>query len=475
MKKKVLLSITVLFYSMLLSGQEVAENELERYESRSVEYVNFAGEHEFFNTAEEIRNIGRTLSRTFREDGESVFAGKYALLRISPPGNGRAFGADILSFKLEARVDHIDNIRRILDGYLTESFGYAPSVARSLSEAITRYNTLLRGRIDYFSERYTPEVVEMLEEETLGLSRYYAEWAGATSIVVPLVVDETAIGVRSDESSGEGAETVPGRSPGDTQAETPDDFSDASPGTEAEPADEEPQIASGESPGETTDTPSDADAETAEEEAEPGARIAEDEVRSLKEEPEYPTPGREERGIRSLWWFMGGGIFLVLLILLLLILLKRRAEHADETPYAAVSSASTRSPRRGRAGLQQPLLMRVVYRGYLLSRKVFGEVLPGEVKSVGGKGAYFPIPYGSFPRKIGEVENRKGEYVLNPVRPEFFRDLERPERGLMQKEIHIEDRNGEKVVLFFHLYVSPLEKINRLLRSITRAEEKPPQ
>ncbi|MFP4564650.1 MAG: P83/100 family protein [Spirochaetia bacterium] len=450
MKKKVFICITVLFYTMLLSGQEVAENELERYESRSVEYVNFSGEHEFFNTAEEIRNIGRTLSRTFREDGESVFAGKYALLRISPPGDGLAFGADILSFKLEARVDHIDNIRRILDGYLTESFGYAPSEARSLSEAITRYNTLLRGRIDYFSERYTPEVVEMLEEETLGLSRYYDEWAGATSIVVPLVAEDETPDTVSTE-----AKAAPDRSSGETAEE------------EAEPG---PDLRPDETPDETPET-------TEKEVSEQEARIAEEEVRSLEEEPDFTAlPERGKRGIGSLWWFIGGGLFLIFLILILVLLLRRRAEKVGEAPYAAASYAASKAPRRrGRAGLQQPLLMRVVYRGYLLSRKVFGEVLPGEVKSVGGKGAYFAIPYGSFPRKIGEVENRKGEYVLNPVKPEFFPELDLPGKGILEKEIHLEDRNGEKVVLFFHLYVSPLEKINRLLRSITGPGKEPPE
>lgn len=98
-------------------------------------------------------------------------------------------------------------------------------------------------------------------------------------------------------------------------------------------------------------------------------------------------------------------------------------------------------------------------------------VFPGESKSVGGRGAYFPIPYGTFPRKIAVIENSQETYMFVPVKPDFSPELDRPKRDFLEKEIHLEDQNGEKVVLFFHLYVSPLEKINRLLRSITKPKD----
>lgn len=450
MKKTILLLVSVSILTVLAVGQEVAEKELERYDDRAIEYVNYTGKHEFFNTAEEIRNIGRALSRAASEEGESVFAGKYTLRRIAPPEDGRAFGADMLTFRPEARVDHIDNVRRILDGYLMESFGYPLNEARKLSEAITLYNTHLQGRIDYFSERYTAEVAGMLREESLGLSKYYSEWAGATNILVPLTT----------------ADKAPARYPSETTETVPEERTMPGDRTEAEKEAAFPE-AETERPEEKAERP--------EEEAEkPEARVAEEEVLRPVEEllplPDEDTetaapPVREKRAIRFLW-FLGGGLFLVLLFLLLFLALRKRARDTGGPPYAAVASPARKG--RGRAGLQQPLLMRVVYRGYLLSRKVFGEVLPGESKSVGGRGAYFPIPYGTFPRKIAVIENSQGTYAFVPVKPEFFPELSRPKKGFLEKEIHLEDQNGEKVVLFFHLYVSPLEKINQLLRSITK-------
>lgn len=477
MKKTILLLVSVSILTVLAVGQEVAEKELERYDDRAIEYVNYTGKHEFFNTAEEIRNIGRALSQAASEEGESVFAGKYTLRRIAPPEDGRAFGADMLTFRPEARVDHIDNVRRILDGYLMESFGYPLSEARKLSEAITLYNTHLQGRIDYFSERYTAEVAGMLREESIGLSKYYSEWAGATNILVPLTTADKAPALRPSETT----ETVPEERtmPGDrTEAEEETRRPDK---TEAE---EEERLSDRTEAGKEAATPEaeterpEERAERPEEEAEkPEARVAEEEVLRPAEEllprPDEDTetaapPVREKRAIRFLW-FLGGGLFLVLLFLLLFLALRKRARDTGGSPYAAVASPARKG--RGRAGLQQPLLMRVVYRGYLLSRKVFGEVLPGESKSVGGRGAYFPIPYGTFPRKIAVIENSQGTYTFVPVKPEFFPELNRPKKGFLEKEIHLEDQNGEKVVLFFHMYVSPLEKINQLLRSITKPRD----
>lgn len=457
MKKTILLLISVSILTVLAVGQEVAENEIERYDDRAIEYVNFTGEHEFFNTAEEIRNIGRFLSQTAREESESVFAGKYTLRRIAPPEDGSAFGADMLTFRPEARVDHIDNIRRILDGYLMESFGYPLSEARKLSEAITLYNTHLQGRMDYFSERYTAEVTGMLREESLGLSRYYSEWAGSTNILVPLITADKAPARRPSETTetfseeqampGDGEETEETRRPDRTEAERPEERA-GRPEEEAAPPEDKPE-----------------------------ARVAEEEVlrpaeellpRSDEDTETAALPAREKRAIRF-FWFLGGGLFLVLLFLLLFLTLRRRAGNTGAAPYAAAASPGRRG--RGRAGLQQPLLMRVVYRGYLLSRKVFGEVLPGESKSIGGRGAYFPIPYGTFPRKIAVIENSQDTYTLVPVKPEFFPELNRSKKGFLEEKIHLEDQNGEKVVLFFHLYVSPLEKINQLLRSITKPRD----
>jgi hypothetical protein len=83
-------------------------------------------------------------------------------------------------------VDHIRNLRTIIQGYLQEAYDYSERDAAVLAEFITVYNAVYRGNWDFFTSRYKTPVIENLTREKAGLSIRYDEWPGRTLILIPL-------------------------------------------------------------------------------------------------------------------------------------------------------------------------------------------------------------------------------------------------------------------------------------------------
>ncbi len=54
-------------------------------------------------------------------------------------------------------------------------------------------------------------------------------------------------------------------------------------------------------------------------------------------------------------------------------------------------------------------------------------------------------------------------------KPQYFVELDKPLAGCLNREIVALTKRGQRVRLVFQEYVSPLEKINSLLRSVKRA------
>ena len=131
-------------------AQQVAEEEL-RSAGQEIEFENYSGPYERVDTAEEIKAIGFLLAGSLQQDGNAGrFLDKYRILRALDPREQGKFDADILSIEAAARVDHIENVRRILAGYLEGAFAYNASDARLLARFATVYNAVYRGNLGYF-------------------------------------------------------------------------------------------------------------------------------------------------------------------------------------------------------------------------------------------------------------------------------------------------------------------------------------
>ena len=183
-------------------AQQVAEEEL-RSADREIQFENYTGPYERIDTAEEIEAIGFLLAGGLKQDGRmGRFLAKYTILRALDPNEKGKFDADILSIDREARVDHIDNVRRILAGYLEGAFAYRPEDARLLARFATVYNAVYRGNLQYFGGKYKAVVMSHLTAQNAGISTRYYEWPGATRLLIPLT-EGAAEGRLGSLSTGE--------------------------------------------------------------------------------------------------------------------------------------------------------------------------------------------------------------------------------------------------------------------------------
>jgi len=173
-----------------------------------VVFINYEGPHTRIDTREEIRQIGvvvgqsisnseRGLAPTLAE--MSIESRREYSYRFNAGATNRYFvihsvsgpeedkiNADIFGLGVDAGVDHIRNLRWIIQGYLQAAYDYNVSDAALLAEYITIYNAVYRGNWDYFLGRYKTPVISNLTRERTGLSIRYDEWPGRTLIVIPL-------------------------------------------------------------------------------------------------------------------------------------------------------------------------------------------------------------------------------------------------------------------------------------------------
>jgi len=185
-----LTALVVLLWPLSLYGQtslDVDQEELESQIDRSVEFQNYTGPYERIDPAEEIFGIGRSLAAQIDgPGGRGRIGNSYQIVRAADPDVLDGLDADILYILPQGRVDHIDNVRRILAGYLEAAYDYSRSDALLLAELVTIYNAIYRGNLDFYRGRYKDVVLRNLSAGDVGISTLYSDWPGATELVTPL-------------------------------------------------------------------------------------------------------------------------------------------------------------------------------------------------------------------------------------------------------------------------------------------------
>lgn len=190
MKKIVGLFVGFFLFSAFAFAIDVNKGELESAQGDSVQFENYAGPHAVIETADAITGIGRALGEEVARDIENPLSvqphAKYSLYHVVASPEENALDADILFLNENAGVDHINNLRRIITGYLMAAYSYSKEDADTLSVFITVYNAVYRGQLSNFSGKYKSAVLTYLTPEAVGLSTNWEEWAGKTQIVIPL-------------------------------------------------------------------------------------------------------------------------------------------------------------------------------------------------------------------------------------------------------------------------------------------------
>jgi hypothetical protein len=168
-----------------LSAQ-VNQSELEENQA-PITFFNYEGPHARIETLAQIRNIGYVLGQAVQGGNNSPGTrGRYFVTRIRGPEEGNKLDADIFGLGYDTGVDHIRNLRLIVQGYLEGAYGYSARDAALLAEYATVYNAVYRGDWDYINARYKGPVIAELSPEQAGLSIRFDEWPGRTLMLIPM-------------------------------------------------------------------------------------------------------------------------------------------------------------------------------------------------------------------------------------------------------------------------------------------------
>jgi hypothetical protein len=171
-----------------LNGQETSVNREELEGNLApVEFFNYEGPQSRIETRDQIRGIGTALGGVIRNGGDQAgSAGRYFVIHSVSPPEGDKLDADIFGLGIDVGVDHIRNLRLIIQGYLEFAYEYSPQDAALLAEYVTIYNAVFRGNGDYFASRYKNPVIKNITPELAGISVRFDEWPGRTLMLIPL-------------------------------------------------------------------------------------------------------------------------------------------------------------------------------------------------------------------------------------------------------------------------------------------------
>jgi hypothetical protein len=165
---------------------QIDQGELQR-NLAPVTFINYEGPHARIETREQIRQIGVGLGQAVKAGSARTGAtSRYFVIHSVSAPDGDKLDADIFGLGANAGVDHVRNLRFIIQGYLQEAYDYSERDAALLAEYVTIYNAVYRGNWDYFVGRYKTPVIGNLNRQNAGLSVRYTEWPGRTLMVIPL-------------------------------------------------------------------------------------------------------------------------------------------------------------------------------------------------------------------------------------------------------------------------------------------------
>jgi hypothetical protein len=181
--------LIVLFISPFFTVHAQENVNREELESNlaPVTFINYEGPHGRIDTLAQIREIGYSLGTAIRNgDARAGGPGRYFVIHSVSSPEGAKIDADIFGLGIDVGVDHIRNLRVVIQGYLEAAYGYSAADAALLAEYVTIYNAVFRGNWDYFQNRYKTAVVEYLSSDKVGVSIRFDEWPGQTLMLIPL-------------------------------------------------------------------------------------------------------------------------------------------------------------------------------------------------------------------------------------------------------------------------------------------------
>lgn len=146
------------------------------------------------------------------------------------------------------------------------------------------------------------------------------------------------------------------------------------------------------------------------------------------------------------------------------------ATHATRPVRPTPASLRRSLPRVGRApsGLPPLIEMRVSLQNSRVGFRNVHRILPNATRGIGGRSSPFLVFITRIPRAVAEIRNEDGDYTFVPLRGEFFPEIAGPVKHCLGREIPITGPKGHRHTIVFREWVSALDEINALMRSVRR-------
>lgn len=201
MRKSLLLYIFIILFGLSFQAMaqeaeneslELAEDEVRDNTNSEFRFRSFYAPDMKRNPEDLIIGIGERITRDMKANGdEGGNIRRYHIKRFLPEGS--LYGADVIVLGERARVNHIVNVRRIVQGYLMENHGYSKERSRAFAYFLLVYNGIKREDRNYLQQRFIPSINEYIPEGKMGIDAFYENWPGQTYIVIPLRFDGQSI------------------------------------------------------------------------------------------------------------------------------------------------------------------------------------------------------------------------------------------------------------------------------------------
>jgi Mg-chelatase subunit ChlD len=131
-----------------------------------------------------------------------------------------------------------------------------------------------------------------------------------------------------------------------------------------------------------------------------------------------------------------------------------------------VTSLRRALPSSEPQGLAPLIEMRVSLQNPHVGFRNVHRIPEGGGRTIGGGMSSYLIFLVRLPSSIAEIRNEGGKYVFTPRRPEVFPGVSGPIQDCLGVEIPFVGPHGREMSLYFREWVSPLEEINRIMRSV---------
>jgi hypothetical protein len=122
------------------------------------------------------------------------------------------------------------------------------------------------------------------------------------------------------------------------------------------------------------------------------------------------------------------------------------------------------------ATLPPQIEMRVSLQNSHIGFRNVHRIASGSSRSVGGRFSSYLVFLVPVPQAVAEIRNENGIYVFVPLRAELFPGLSGPLPDCLETDIPFTTPRGRELTLRLRKWVSPLEEINRLMRSVARED-----